>query len=302
MSLHNGAYSHQAYSAPPYSQGYHHPPGGQMYANGHGNTQVYYTPPAYDAARHHHHHLQPHWYGQQPGSRGWSGAGPCSAETDRFNRKRRRFTYMYYVLRQIAIFVPAIVLFLNINIYVSRRGKYLNDSTSPADPIFYTLWLTVPISCLVLIWSVAAVVCRKRVPYRGGIPKHFHFGMELCFSLGTTICWILLVIQIESKKSNGYYSYPYIQYEAALAFLLGSFTLAVLDRRRQEQRRGEDDGPGQPRYGKDARDKQDLDRHVQRSGRTSDLLLVRVVQITYLNRWKWLQSAVCLESPAASKR
>ncbi|KAK2030404.1 hypothetical protein LX32DRAFT_615622 [Colletotrichum zoysiae] len=224
MSLHNGAYSHQAYSAPPYSQGYHHPPGGQMYADGgRGDAQVYYTAPAH----HHHHHQQPHWYGQQPGSRGRSGAGPpCSPETDRLNRKRRRFTYMYYVLRQVAIFVPVIVLFLNVNIYVSRRGKYLNDSTSPADPIFYTLWLTVPISCLVLIWSVAAVVCRKRMPCRGGIPKHFHFGMELCFSLGTTICWILLVIQIESKKSNGYYSYPYIQYEAALAFLLGVIMLS----------------------------------------------------------------------------
>ncbi|KAK2052054.1 hypothetical protein LY76DRAFT_357008 [Colletotrichum caudatum] len=232
MSLYNGAYSHQAYSAPPYSQGHHRPPGGQMYADGHGHghAQVYYTPPAHDAARHNsrHHHHQPHWYGQHPGSRARSGAGPgpCSPETDRFNRKRRRFTYMYYVLRQMAIFVPVIVLFLNINIYVSRRGKYLNDSTSPADPIFYTLWLTVPISCLVLIWSVAAVVCRKRVPCRGGIPKHFHFGMELCFSLGTTICWILLVIQIESKKSNGYYEYPYIQYEAALAFLLGVIMLS----------------------------------------------------------------------------
>ncbi|KAK1993294.1 hypothetical protein LX36DRAFT_586679 [Colletotrichum falcatum] len=222
MSLHNGAYSHQGYSAPPYSQGYHHPPGGQMYANGHANTQVYYTPGAPPA---HHHQQQPHWYGQ-PGRRPPGAGSACSPETDRFNRKRRRCTYMYYVLRQMAIIVPLVVLFLNINIYVSRRGRYLNDSTSPADPIFYTLWLTVPISCLVLIWSVAAVLCRKRVPYRGGIPKHFHFGMELCFSLGTTVCWILLVIQIESKKSNGYYSYPYIQYEAALAFLLGVIMLS----------------------------------------------------------------------------
>ncbi|GJC87478.1 hypothetical protein ColLi_10316 [Colletotrichum liriopes] len=223
MSLHNGAYSHQGYSAPPYSQGYHHPPGGQMYATGHNNTQIYYTPDN-DAASSRHstssrHQQQQHWYGQ-PG-RPRSGGSACSPETDRFNRKRRRCTYMYYVLRQIAIIVPLVVMFLNINIYVSRRGKYLNDSTSPADPIFYTLWLTVPISCLLLIWSVTAVICRKRAPCRGGIPKHFHFGMELCFTLGTTICWILLVIQIESKKSNGYYAYPYIQYEAALAFLLG---------------------------------------------------------------------------------
>ncbi|WDK18624.1 hypothetical protein CGRA01v4_09909 [Colletotrichum graminicola] len=221
MSLHNGAYSHPGYSAPPYSQGYHHPPGGQMYGNGHGNTQVYYTPSGHDAAP------QQHWYGQPGRCRPPGGGhGPCSPDADRFNRKRRRCTYMYYVLRQMAIFVPVVVLFLNINIYVSRRGKYLNDSTSPADPIFYSLWLTVPISCLVLIWSAIAVICRKRVPYRGGIPKHFHFGMELCFSLGTTICWILLVIQIESKKSNGYYSYPYIQYEAALAFLLGVIMLS----------------------------------------------------------------------------
>ncbi|KAK2008871.1 hypothetical protein LZ32DRAFT_488985, partial [Colletotrichum eremochloae] len=274
MSLHNGAYSHPGYSAPPYSQGYHHPPGGHMYANGHGNTQVHYYTPGHDtplstsSSTHcsQQQHLQPYWYGRPPRSSAAAAAAgvACSPETDRFNRKRRRCTYMYYVLRQMAIFVPIVVVFLNINIYVSRRGRYLNDSTSPADPIFYTLWLTVPISCLVLLWSVVAVLCRKRAPRRGGIPKHFHFGMELCFSLGTTVCWILLVIQIESKKSNGYYSYPYIQYEAALAFLLDtrthlslslalhlqSFALAVLHRRRQEQRGGKDDGPEQPRQGK----------------------------------------------------
>ncbi|WYZ43139.1 hypothetical protein EsH8_VI_000838 [Colletotrichum jinshuiense] len=214
MSLHNGAYSHQGYSAPPYSQGYHHPPGGQ----------VYYTPNPNDAAStHSSRHQQQNWYGQ-PGRR-CSGSA-CSPDTDRFLRKRRQCTYMYYVLRQLAIIVPLVVIFLNINIYVSRKGKYLNGSTSPGDPIFYSLWLSVPISCMLLVWSTAAVICRKRTPHRGGIPKHFHFGMELCFALGTTICWILLVIQIESKKSNGYYAYPYIQYEAALAFLLGLIMLS----------------------------------------------------------------------------
>ncbi|OLN87737.1 hypothetical protein CCHL11_05628 [Colletotrichum chlorophyti] len=209
MSLHNGAYSHQGYCAPPYSQGYHHPPGGQMYANGHNNTQIYYTPDSGDAASTSS-SQQRYWYGQ-PG-RPVSGAG-CSPEADRFNRKRRRCTYMYYVLRQVAIIVPLVIIFLNINIYVSRRGKYLNDSTSPT--------LSNLISCLLVIWSLTTVICRKRTPYRGGIPKHFHFGMELCFVLGTTVCWSLLVVQIESKKSNGYYAYPYIQYEAALAFLMG---------------------------------------------------------------------------------
>ncbi|KAK6213166.1 hypothetical protein QIS74_09168 [Colletotrichum tabaci] len=221
MSLHNGAYSHQGYSAPPYSQGYHHPPGGQMYAQGQSNTRIYYTPDsnnADDAASSSASSAR-HWYGQ-PG-RPRSECSPAVTADDTFARKRRRLTYMYYVLRQIAIIVPLVVMFLNINIYVSRRGKYLNDSTSPADPIFYTMWLTVPISFLMLIWSLTAVIWRKREPYRGGIPKHVYFGMELCFAMGTTICWVLLVIQIESKKSNGYYAYPYIQYEAALAFLLG---------------------------------------------------------------------------------
>ncbi|KAI3544651.1 hypothetical protein CPAR01_14458 [Colletotrichum paranaense] len=226
MSLQNGAYTHQGYSAPPYSQGYNQPPGGQMYGNDEQVTQVYYynnDDAASISSRSISQHQQQYWYGQQPGGgRSCRSSGSAkSPENERFNRKRRRCTYMYYVLRQLAIIVPLVVIFLNINIYCSRRGKYLNDSTSPADPIFYSLWLSVPISCILLIWSLITVIWRKRDAYRGGIPKHFHFGMELCFTLGTTICWILLVIQIESKKSNGYYAYPYIQYEAALAFLLG---------------------------------------------------------------------------------
>ncbi|EXF78918.1 hypothetical protein CFIO01_11840 [Colletotrichum fioriniae PJ7] len=227
MSLQNGAYTHQGYSAPPYSQGYNQPPGGQMYANDEQVTQVYYynnDDAASISSRSISQHQQQYWYGQQPGVGGRSCRSSGSAkspENERFNRKRRRCTYMYYVLRQLAIIVPLVVIFLNINIYCSRRGKYLNDSTSAADPIFYSLWLSVPISCILLIWSLITVIWRKRDAHRSGIPKHFHFGMELCFTLGTTICWILLVIQIESKKSNGYYAYPYIQYEAALAFLLG---------------------------------------------------------------------------------
>ncbi|KAF9871316.1 hypothetical protein CkaCkLH20_11237 [Colletotrichum karsti] len=229
MSLHNGAYSHQGYCAPPYSQGYHHPPGGQMYSDtytGRDSTQIYYTPDNNppSTASSTRSSQQRYWYGQ-PDTRRYSGGG-CSPESDRFNRKRRRCTYMYYVLRQLAIIVPLVVVFLNVNIYVSRRGKYLNDSTSPSDPIFYAMWLSVPLSVLLMIWSITTVIFRKRDAARGGIPKHFHFGMELCFSLGATICWILLVIQIESKKSNGYYAYPYIQYEAALAFLLGLIMLS----------------------------------------------------------------------------
>ncbi|KAL0936830.1 uncharacterized protein CTRU02_209046 [Colletotrichum truncatum] len=227
MSLHNSAYSHQGYSAPPYSQGYHHPPGGQMYTTGQNNTQIYYTPSnPPDSPTSTQNSQQRYWYGRHgDDGRRSSGAG-CSPESDNFNRKRRRCTYMYYVLRQLAIIVPLVVIFLNINIYVSRRGKYLNDSTSPSDPIFYAMWLSVPLSVLMMTWSITTVVFRKRAPHRGGIPKHFHFGMELCFSLGATICWILLVVQIESKKSNGYYAYPYIQYEAALAFLLGLIMLS----------------------------------------------------------------------------
>ncbi|TDZ60872.1 hypothetical protein CTRI78_v004652 [Colletotrichum trifolii] len=223
MSLHNSAYSHQGYCAPPYSQGYHHPPGGQMYSSaGRDSTQIYYSPDTASTRS-----SQRHWYGQHGGAAAAAAAASCSPESDRFNRKRRRCTYMYYVLRQVAIIVPLVVIFLNINIYVSRRGKYLNDSTSPSDPIFYAMWLSVPLSCLLLLWAIVTIVFRKREAHmRAGMPKHFHFGMELCFSLGATICWILLVIQIESKKSNGFYAYPYIQYEAALAFLLGLIMLA----------------------------------------------------------------------------
>lgn len=143
MSFHNTAYSHPGYSAPPYSQGYHHPPGGQMYAdayNGQNNTQIYYNPGAASSAG----SVQRQWYGHQPPQQHYGGGG-CSPEADRFNRKRRRCTYMYYVLRQIAIIVPLVVVFLNINIYVSRRGRYLNDSTSPADAIFGAMWLSVPL-------------------------------------------------------------------------------------------------------------------------------------------------------------
>ncbi|EQB48579.1 hypothetical protein GCG54_00010008 [Colletotrichum gloeosporioides] len=211
MSLHASAYSQPGYSAPPYSEaGYHHPPGGQMY---------YCQPP--DTASSTHSSQQRYWYGQHP------SCAPPSPEADRFNRKRRRCTYMYYVLRQLAIVVPLVVVFLNINIYVSRRGKYLNDDTSPSDPIFYAMWLSVPLSVLMMLWSFTTVIFRKRAEHqRGGIPKHVHFGMELCFSLGATICWILLVIQIESKKSNAFYAYPYMRYEAALAFLLGLIMLS----------------------------------------------------------------------------
>ncbi|KAJ0317718.1 hypothetical protein Brms1b_004722 [Colletotrichum noveboracense] len=214
MSLHASAYSQPGYSAPPYSEsGYHHPPGGQ----------IYYSSPAAchppDTASSTHSSQQRYWYGQHPPS---CAPLPPSPESDRFNRKRRRCTYMYYVLRQLAIVVPLVVVFLNINIYVSRRGKYLNDDTSPSDPIFYAMWLSVPLSVLMMLWSFTTVIFRKRAEHqRGGIPKHVHFGMELCFSLGATICWILLVIQIESKKGNAFYAYPYMRYEAALAFLLG---------------------------------------------------------------------------------
>ncbi|KAF0327013.1 hypothetical protein K4K61_012734 [Colletotrichum sp. SAR11_59] len=213
MSLHASAYSQPGYSAPPYSEaGYHHPPGGQIY---------YCQPP--DTASSTHSSQQRYWYGQRPSS----CYAPPSPESDRFNRKRRRCTYMYYVLRQLAIVVPLVVVFLNINIYVSRRGKYLNDDTSPSDPIFYAMWLSVPLSVLMMLWSFTTVIFRKRAEHqRGGIPKHVHFGMELCFSLGATICWILLVIQIESKKSNAFYAYPYMRYEAALAFLLGLIMLS----------------------------------------------------------------------------
>ncbi|KAF4891734.1 hypothetical protein CGCF415_v013256 [Colletotrichum fructicola] len=218
MSLHASAYSQPGYSAPPYSEsGYHHPPGGQ----------IYYSSPAAchppDTASSTHSSQQRYWYGQHPSC----APLPPSPESDRFNRKRRRCTYMYYVLRQLAIVVPLVVVFLNINIYVSRRGKYLNDDTSPSDPIFYAMWLSVPLSVLMMLWSFTTVIFRKRAEHqRGGIPKHVHFGMELCFSLGATICWILLVIQIESKKSNAFYAYPYMRYEAALAFLLGLIMLS----------------------------------------------------------------------------
>ncbi|KAH9236387.1 hypothetical protein K456DRAFT_1582055 [Colletotrichum gloeosporioides 23] len=219
MSLHASAYSQPGYSAPPYSEsGYHHPPGGQ----------IYYSSPAAchppDTASSTHSSQQRYWYGQHPPS---CAPLPPSPESDRFNRKRRRCTYMYYVLRQLAIVVPLVVVFLNINIYVSRRGKYLNDDTSPSDPIFYAMWLSVPLSVLMMLWSFTTVIFRKRAEHqRGGIPKHVHFGMELCFSLGATICWILLVIQIESKKGNAFYAYPYMRYEAALAFLLGLIMLS----------------------------------------------------------------------------
>ncbi|KAF4908002.1 hypothetical protein CGCVW01_v012399 [Colletotrichum viniferum] len=213
MSLRASAYSQPGYSAPPYSEsGYHHPPGGQIY---------YCHPP--DTASSTHSSQQRYWYGQHPSS----CHAPPSPGSDRFNRKRRRCAYMYYVLRQLAIVVPLVVVFLNINIYVSRRGKYLNDDTSPSDPIFYAMWLSVPLSVLMMLWSFTTVIFRKRAEHqRGGVPKHVHFGMELCFSLGATICWILLVIQIESKKSNAFYAYPYMRYEAALAFLLGLIMLS----------------------------------------------------------------------------
>lgn len=52
---------------------------------------------------------------------------------------------MYYVLRQVAIIVTVIAIALNINIYVSRRGRYLNDNTSAGDSVYLTMWLTVPL-------------------------------------------------------------------------------------------------------------------------------------------------------------
>lgn len=54
---------------------------------------------------------------------------------------------MFYGLRQAALIVPLVLILLNVNIYVSRRGRYLNGSTSPADPVYYSMWLTAPLVC-----------------------------------------------------------------------------------------------------------------------------------------------------------
>ena len=58
---------------------------------------------------------------------------------------------MYYVLRQAAIIITLILIILNINIYVSRRGRYLNDDTSATDLVYLDMWLTVPLVRAVLL-------------------------------------------------------------------------------------------------------------------------------------------------------
>lgn len=67
------------------------------------------------------------------------------APEDPLQKKRRRWLYFYYGLRQASLIIPFVLVILNINIYVSRRGRYLNDGTSAVDPVYYSMWLTVPL-------------------------------------------------------------------------------------------------------------------------------------------------------------
>lgn len=127
---------------------------------------------------------------------------------------------MYYVLRQVAIIVTVIAIALNINIYVSRRGRYLNDNTSAGDSVYLTMWLTVPLSGLVAIWGVAGLICIRRSSHRGGVPYQVQFGVELLFALGAMVCFALLVVHMTDKESNDVYEYPYFRYEMPLAGLL----------------------------------------------------------------------------------
>lgn len=60
-------------------------------------------------------------------------------------KKQRRCLYMYYVLRQAAITIALILIILNINVYVSGRGPYINARTRASSPVYYALWLTVPL-------------------------------------------------------------------------------------------------------------------------------------------------------------
>ncbi|KAM0326982.1 hypothetical protein ACHAQA_006103 [Verticillium albo-atrum] len=142
---------------------------------------------------------------------------------DPAQKKRRKCLYMFYGLRQAALIVPLVVILLNINIYVSRRGRYLNGSTSPADPVYYSMWLTAPLSGTILIWAILGLVhmCVRRAPDRESVPYPVQFGVELLFALGTLVCFVLMVVNIVDKQNSDYYEYPYFRYEVPLAFMLG---------------------------------------------------------------------------------
>ncbi|KAL2760993.1 hypothetical protein ACRALDRAFT_1059292 [Sodiomyces alcalophilus JCM 7366] len=137
------------------------------------------------------------------------------------HKKRRRCLYMYYVLRQAALVFAFVALVLTVNIYVSRRGRYLNDDTDLADPVYYPMWLTVPLNGLVFLWAVVNLLCLRRAHYRGGIPYQVQFGVELLFALGALVCFVLLVVNIAEEKDVAHDEYPYHRYEVPLTCLLG---------------------------------------------------------------------------------
>ncbi|ROT42000.1 hypothetical protein SODALDRAFT_4980 [Sodiomyces alkalinus F11] len=138
-----------------------------------------------------------------------------------FRKKRRRCLYMYYVLRQAALVFPFVSLVLTVNIYVSRRGRYLNDDTDSADPVYYPMWLTVPLNGLVFLWAIINLLCLRRAHYRGGIPYQMQFGVELLFALASVVCFVLLVMNMVEENDIAHDVYPYHRYEVPLACLLG---------------------------------------------------------------------------------
>ncbi|KAM0274373.1 hypothetical protein ACHAQH_007910 [Verticillium albo-atrum] len=174
-------------------------------------------------------------YGSGPGTHGHSYHRPPPTfqyhppqhyhvpPEDPVQRKRRKCLYMFYGLRQASLIVPLVLILLNINIYVSRRGRYLNGSTSPADAVYFSMWLTAPLSGVIFIWAVIAMIqmCGSRAPDRPSISYPVQFGVELLFALGTLVCFILMVVNIADKQNSGYYEYPYFRYEVPLACLLG---------------------------------------------------------------------------------
>jgi hypothetical protein len=156
---------------------------------------------------------------------------------DPVQKKQRRCLYMYYVLRQAAIILTVILIILNINIYVSRRGRYLNDDTSATDIVYLPMWLTVPLvrsrlfptpdhishpsqAGLMTIWGIVGLLCIRRSSHKGGMPYQLQFGVELLFALGALVCFVLLVTNIFAKRASGVDYYPYFRYEVPLAALL----------------------------------------------------------------------------------
>ncbi|KAF4980364.1 hypothetical protein FZEAL_3594 [Fusarium zealandicum] len=122
-------------------------------------------------------------------------------------RRSPRANCLVITARQFAIIVPVVIIVLNIWWSIRDSSYCPSSSDNAGGSCYLMLWLSLPIAIVSCLWGIATNISARRATHgMSHIPLMVNVAVQLMLAIGATVCFIILVIEIQGQPTWSRYT------------------------------------------------------------------------------------------------